>query len=132
MCFNFAAVQDNFGRLHDRSKDTPKTMKQLTRLFPNKVTIQMPQVLNLLILHPLIVKVFFYLCWCHVYKCFSCLIIGEVFEVCTFILELWQDENLLSDWKLQLDRDVETLKSQSNIISIRSVSIFRGGHFFPI
>ncbi|KAG5567716.1 hypothetical protein RHGRI_003047 [Rhododendron griersonianum] len=68
------AFPDNFGRLHDRSKDTPKTMKQLTRLFPNKVTIQMPQ-----------------------------------------------DENLLSDWKLQLDRDVETLKSQSNIISIRSV-----------
>lgn len=68
------AFPDNFGRLHDRSKDTPKTMKQLTRLFPNKVTIQMPQ-----------------------------------------------DENLLSDWKLQLDRDAETLKSQSNIISIRSV-----------
>lgn len=56
MCFNFAAVQDNFGRLHDRSKDTPKTMKQLTRLFPNKVTIQMPQVLNLLIVHSFIVS----------------------------------------------------------------------------
>lgn len=37
-------IQDNFGRLHDRSKETPKTMKQLTRLFPNKITIQMPQV----------------------------------------------------------------------------------------
>ncbi|GFZ00945.1 AAA-type ATPase family protein [Actinidia rufa] len=68
------AFPDNFGRLHDRNKETPKTMKQLTRLFPNKVTIQMPQ-----------------------------------------------DENLLLDWKLQLDRDIETLKSQSNIVSIRSV-----------
>ncbi|KAL6978406.1 hypothetical protein U1Q18_020073 [Sarracenia purpurea var. burkii] len=68
------AFPDNFGRLHDRSKEAPKSMKQLTRLFPNKVTIQMPQ-----------------------------------------------EEDLLSDWKLQLDRDIETLKSQSNIISIRSV-----------
>ncbi|PSS14671.1 Spastin like [Actinidia chinensis var. chinensis] len=68
------AFPDNFGRLHDRNKETPKSMKQLTRLFPNKVTIQMPQ-----------------------------------------------DENLLLDWKLQLDRDIETLKSQSNIVSIRSV-----------
>lgn len=40
-------MQDNFGRLHDRSKETPKTMKQLTRLFPNKVMIQLPQVLSL-------------------------------------------------------------------------------------
>lgn len=37
------AFPDNFGRLHDRSKETPKTMKQLARLFPNKVTIQLPQ-----------------------------------------------------------------------------------------
>ncbi|XP_071738324.1 uncharacterized protein [Rutidosis leptorrhynchoides] len=69
------AFPDNgFGRMHDRSKEAPKTMKQLTRLFPNKVTIQLPQ-----------------------------------------------DELLLADWKQQLDRDIETLKSQSNIISIRSV-----------
>ncbi|XP_059625690.1 uncharacterized protein LOC132268846 [Cornus florida] len=68
------AFPDNFGRLHDKNKDTPKTMKQLTRLFPNKVTIQMPQ-----------------------------------------------DETLLLDWKQQLDRDIETLKSQSNIVSLRSV-----------
>ncbi|KAL8232797.1 hypothetical protein R6Q57_002575 [Mikania cordata] len=68
------AFPNDFGRLHDRSKETPKTMKQLTRLFPNKVTIQMPQ-----------------------------------------------DELLLSDWKQQLDRDTETLKSQSNIVSIRAV-----------
>ncbi|KAF4364478.1 hypothetical protein F8388_007055 [Cannabis sativa] len=68
------AFPDNFGRLHDRSKETPKTTKQLTRLFPNKVAIQLPQ-----------------------------------------------DEEVLSDWKQQLERDVETLKAQSNIVSIRSV-----------
>lgn len=39
-------VQDNFGRLHDRSKETPKALKQISRLFPNKVAIQLPQVLN--------------------------------------------------------------------------------------
>lgn len=38
------------------------------------------------------------------------------------IFKLWQDEALLSGWKQQLDRDTETLKSQSNIVSIRSVS----------
>ncbi|GKV04899.1 hypothetical protein SLEP1_g16992 [Rubroshorea leprosula] len=65
---------DNFGRLHDRSKEMPKTMKQITRLFPNKVAIQLPQ-----------------------------------------------DEVLLSDWKQHLERDMETLKAQSNVVSIRSV-----------
>lgn len=68
------AFPDNFGRLHDRSKETPKALKQISRLFPNKVTIQLPQ-----------------------------------------------DEALLLDWKQQLERDIETLKAQSNIISIRSV-----------
>ncbi|KAK4282488.1 hypothetical protein QN277_013858 [Acacia crassicarpa] len=68
------AFPDNFSRLHDRSKETPKTMKQLGRLFPNKVTIQLPQ-----------------------------------------------DEALLSDWKQQLERDVETMKTQSNVASIRTV-----------
>ncbi|XWS46676.1 hypothetical protein CRYUN_Cryun14cG0088200 [Craigia yunnanensis] len=68
------AFPDNFGRFHDRSKETPKTMKQVTRLFPNKVTIQLPQ-----------------------------------------------DEALLLDWKQQLEHDIETLKAQSNIVSIRSV-----------
>ncbi|GMH25989.1 hypothetical protein Nepgr_027832 [Nepenthes gracilis] len=43
------AFPDNFSRLNERNKDTPKTMKQLSRLFPNKVTIQMPQDENLLI-----------------------------------------------------------------------------------
>ncbi|KAK6154195.1 hypothetical protein DH2020_013834 [Rehmannia glutinosa] len=68
------AFPDNFGRLHDKSKETPKIMKQLSRLFPNKVTIQIPQ-----------------------------------------------DETVLVDWKQQLDRDIETMKSQSNIGSIRLV-----------
>ncbi|MCH84041.1 katanin p60 ATPase-containing subunit, partial [Trifolium medium] len=66
------AFPDNFTRLHDRSKETPKVMKQLNRLFPNKVTIQLPQ-----------------------------------------------DETLLSDWKQHLDRDIETMKAQSNVVSIR-------------
>lgn len=37
------AFPDNFGRLHDRNKETPKATKQLSRLFPNKVTILPPQ-----------------------------------------------------------------------------------------
>ncbi|KAK2457211.1 AAA-type ATPase family protein [Trifolium repens] len=68
------AFPDNFTRLHDRSKETPKVMKQLNRLFPNKVTIQLPQ-----------------------------------------------DEVLLSDWKQHLERDIETMKAQSNVASIRLV-----------
>ncbi|KAI3525307.1 hypothetical protein L1887_03999 [Cichorium endivia] len=87
-----SSFQDHFGFFHPSVSDTqlqqdqynlyatffftPKIMKQLTRLFPNKVAIQMPQ-----------------------------------------------DELLLSDWKQQLDRDIETLKSQSNIVSIRAVTI---------
>ncbi|GJW20825.1 ATPase [Tanacetum coccineum] len=70
------SFQDSYSRLHDKSKETPKTGKQLSRLFPNKVTIQTPQ-----------------------------------------------DEALLSDWKQQLDRDTETLKSQSNIVSIRKEGV---------
>nr|XP_043637759.1 uncharacterized protein LOC122608730 isoform X2 [Erigeron canadensis] len=72
--FDLAFGDSGLGRMHDRSKETPKAMKHLTRLFPNKVTIQTPQ-----------------------------------------------DEALLSEWKQQLDRDTETLKSQSNIVSIRAV-----------
>uniref|UniRef100_A0A1D1YT74 ATPase family AAA domain-containing protein 1 n=1 Tax=Anthurium amnicola TaxID=1678845 RepID=A0A1D1YT74_9ARAE len=67
------AFPDNFGRLHERNKEIPKTMKHLTRLFPNKVTIQLPQ-----------------------------------------------DEGQLLDWKQQLDRDVETLKAKSNILSLHA------------
>ncbi|CAD6252756.1 unnamed protein product [Miscanthus lutarioriparius] len=65
--------KDSFGsRLHERSKESPKAMKHLNKLFPNKILIQLPQ-----------------------------------------------DEALLTDWKQQLDRDVETLKAKSNIGSIR-------------
>ncbi|CAN6690483.1 unnamed protein product [Malus baccata var. baccata] len=69
--------KDNLGgRLRDRSKETPKTKEQvqLSRIFTNTVTIQLPH-----------------------------------------------DDALLSDLKQQLERDVETLKSQSNIVTIRSV-----------
>ncbi|XP_059644687.1 uncharacterized protein LOC132286377 isoform X2 [Cornus florida] len=37
------ALPDSFGRLHDRGKEVPKATKLLTKLFPNKVTIHMPQ-----------------------------------------------------------------------------------------
>ncbi|KAH7528235.1 hypothetical protein FEM48_Zijuj05G0051000 [Ziziphus jujuba var. spinosa] len=37
------AFPDSFGRLHDRVKDVPKATKFLTKLFPNKVIIHMPQ-----------------------------------------------------------------------------------------
>ena len=40
----YLAFPDNFGRFHGRGKEIPKTMKQVTRLFPNKVMIQLPQV----------------------------------------------------------------------------------------
>ncbi|WOK94703.1 hypothetical protein Cni_G03408 [Canna indica] len=67
------ALPDSFGRLHERSKENPKTMRQLNKLFPNKVSIQLPQ-----------------------------------------------DESQLSEWKQQLDRDLETLKAKSNVLSIRA------------
>ncbi|KMZ70002.1 putative ATPase [Zostera marina] len=34
---------DSFGRMNERSKEVPKTMKQLSKLFPNKIVIQPPQ-----------------------------------------------------------------------------------------
>jgi len=36
--------------------------------------------------------------------------------------KLLQDEGLLSDWKKQLERDIETMKAQSNIGGVRTVS----------
>ncbi|GAU39552.1 hypothetical protein TSUD_38050 [Trifolium subterraneum] len=68
------AFPDNFSKLHDRTKESSKVTKQLSRLFPNKVTIQLPQ-----------------------------------------------EEALLSDWKKQLDRDIETMKAQSNVVMLRLV-----------
>jgi hypothetical protein len=39
-------MQDSFGsRLHERSKESPKAMKHLNKLFPNKISIQLPQVI---------------------------------------------------------------------------------------
>ncbi|KAH1248910.1 ATPase family AAA domain-containing protein 1 [Glycine max] len=35
--------KDSFGRLHDRGKEVPKQNRTLTKLFPNKITIHMPQ-----------------------------------------------------------------------------------------
>ncbi|CAL4982826.1 unnamed protein product [Urochloa decumbens] len=70
----FDLFPDSFGnRLHERNKESPKAMKHLNKLFPNKISIQLPQ-----------------------------------------------DEALLTDWKQQLDRDVETLKAKSNVGSIRA------------
>ncbi|KAM0873705.1 hypothetical protein ACQ4PT_037903 [Festuca glaucescens] len=70
----FDLFPDSFGsRLHERNKESPKAMKHLNKLFPNKISIQLPQ-----------------------------------------------DEALLTNWKQQLDLDVETLKAKSNISSIRT------------
>ena len=39
-------MQDSFGnRLHERNKESPKAMKHLNKLFPNKISIQLPQVI---------------------------------------------------------------------------------------
>lgn len=38
-------------------------------------------------------------------------------------LESWYPEVLLREWKQQLDRDIETLNSLLNIVSIHAVSI---------
>ncbi|KAI3919577.1 hypothetical protein MKX01_018400 [Papaver californicum] len=43
------AFPDSFGRFHERGKEVPKTTKLLTKLFPNKVTIHMPQDEGLLV-----------------------------------------------------------------------------------
>ncbi|XP_071725241.1 uncharacterized protein [Rutidosis leptorrhynchoides] len=40
---DLAFPDNSFGRMHGKSKEAPKTMKQISRLFPNKVTIQMPK-----------------------------------------------------------------------------------------
>ncbi|KAK3125992.1 hypothetical protein QOZ80_7BG0612430 [Eleusine coracana subsp. coracana] len=37
------AFQDSFGRVSDKNKEALKTSKHLTKLFPNKVTIEAPQ-----------------------------------------------------------------------------------------
>ncbi|XP_024312644.1 uncharacterized protein LOC100835916 isoform X2 [Brachypodium distachyon] len=67
------AFQDSFGRVNDKNKEAVKTAKHVTKLFPNKVTIQPPQ-----------------------------------------------DELELSQWKKQLDCDVEILKAKANISKVQS------------
>ncbi|XP_064934705.1 uncharacterized protein LOC135587347 isoform X1 [Musa acuminata AAA Group] len=37
------ALPDCFSRMHERSKESSKSMKQLAKLFPNKIIIQLPQ-----------------------------------------------------------------------------------------
>uniref|UniRef100_A0A7N0TSF0 AAA+ ATPase domain-containing protein n=1 Tax=Kalanchoe fedtschenkoi TaxID=63787 RepID=A0A7N0TSF0_KALFE len=37
------AFPDSIGRMHDKNKDTPKVAKHLAKLFPNKISIQLPQ-----------------------------------------------------------------------------------------
>ncbi|KAL6648178.1 hypothetical protein ACP70R_012402 [Stipagrostis hirtigluma subsp. patula] len=36
-------LAQDVGRINDKNKETPKAMKHLTKLFPNKVTVQAPQ-----------------------------------------------------------------------------------------
>ncbi|KAL3654959.1 hypothetical protein CASFOL_000745 [Castilleja foliolosa] len=43
------ALPDSFGRWHDRAKDVTKAAKLLSKLFPNKVTIHLPQDEGLLV-----------------------------------------------------------------------------------
>lgn len=52
------SMQDSFGRVSDKNKEALKASKHLTKLFPNKVTIEAPQV-------------------CHLYSFRGC-IVGEV------------------------------------------------------
>ncbi|CAM8925057.1 unnamed protein product [Rhodiola kirilowii] len=68
------AFPDTIGRIHNKTKDTLKVAKHLAKLFPNKITIQLPQ-----------------------------------------------DEALLLDWKQHLERDTGILRTQANIVTIRSV-----------
>ncbi|KAK8967529.1 Katanin p60 ATPase-containing subunit A1 [Platanthera guangdongensis] len=37
------AFPDSISKLHERSKEIPKTLKQMTKLFPNKISIQLPE-----------------------------------------------------------------------------------------
>lgn len=97
-------AQDNLGRLHEKSKEALKTMKQLTRLFPNKISIQSPQVYGSDITKSVMFTIW---PWCMVFLS---------------SLKPWQDEAELLDWKQQLDHDVETIKAKANILNIRSVS----------
>lgn len=90
--------------LQDKNKEAQKSTKQLSSLFPNKVTVQIPQVIIVFGFHMMLLRLF------------------EEKEVLT-AAKIWQDEEMLEDWKQMLDRDAKTIKSQSNIARIRSVSL---------
>ncbi|KAA3459493.1 ATPase family AAA domain-containing protein 1 [Gossypium australe] len=100
------AFPDSFGRLHERGKEVPKATKILTKLFPNKVSIHMPQVRMVYPKYELCLLF-------HIY----------VFPKMELIIEAYvlQDEAVLASWKHQLDRDAETLKMKGNLNLLRTV-----------
>jgi hypothetical protein len=83
--------------------------KHLTKLFPNKVTIETPQVWHFL------------------------LILQWLCQEASFNFEnMLQDESELTRWKQLLDRDIEILKAKANVLKIQSVSIWcEGIYTFP-
>ena len=92
--------------INDKSKEASKALKHLTKLFPNKVTLQAPQVCYLEVLPKgwLILSIFWHLLW-------------------IYVGQMLQDEMELSRWNEMLNRDIEVLKGNANISKIRSVSI---------
>ncbi|KAL6973060.1 hypothetical protein U1Q18_027234 [Sarracenia purpurea var. burkii] len=94
--------KDSFGRVHERGIEVPKATKLLTKLFPNKVTIHMPQVSTC---------------------CSREITYPSLSTICNFGNEPFQDEALLVSWKCQLERDAEILKIKGNINHLRNVSV---------
>ncbi|XLT28332.1 hypothetical protein HN873_059624, partial [Arachis hypogaea] len=43
-----------------------------------------------------------------------------------YVTSFWVDETLLSDWKQQLEHEVETMKAQSNVVSIHTRYVVNG------
>lgn len=96
-------MQDSFGRVSEKNKEALKMSKHLTKLFPNKVTIETPQVC---------------------YLCSQDDGYIKKFSFARFNSEnMLQDETELSQWKQRLDRDVEILKAKANVLKIQSVSL---------
>lgn len=98
-------MQD-IGGGHDNNKETSsKAMKHLIKLFPNKVTLEAPQVC----------------CWN------SSKMINLDWPLWHSILiypgQMLQGEMELLRWNQMLNRDIEVLKGNANISKIRSVSI---------
>lgn len=56
---------------------------------------------------------------------FNCdLLFLIIIHINVLYFQTCQDEALLSDWKQQLDLDIETMKAHSNVVMLRSVSLF--------